>query len=181
MNDQLVKFLFVAGLIVGSCFYSTTSKAVEIQNFRSGLVCEHLANDQETAEWICFDTEIIHITGQGRCVYDAQVEPCTWYGFEFDYDNLSVDETISCVSQSSKSGDIGNPQGIDKYNTRTYKYALDLEPGAGRYYHPQYSLVRRVGNQQKHFEVTEDTICSLGDKELFQYRLRLVFPKSDQN
>ena len=163
-----------AALVTVSCLHASPSFAIEIENFRAGLDCQSPNNEREYPGWICFETETVHITGQGRCTYDEKQEQCTWYGFEFDYKNLARDEEVSCTSSSSQIGDIGNPNGVVKRNAVTYQYVLELEPGSGHYYNPQYTLFH---NDLTASQVIETTSCSVGDKELFQFKFRLLFPE----
>lgn len=173
MTRSIVAFAVFLGFFT----INAASEAVEIHNFKSGLVCPvqpNRNNEHRSGGWICFETETVNITGQGRCVFDGEEMPCTWYGYEFDYNSAAVDDEIACVSTSSESGDIGNPEQIEKSDATTYQYSIKLEPGTGRYYNPQYSVFTRLGEPV----VRDETICSVAGQELFRFQFQLIFPNA---
>ena len=150
--------------------------AVEIQNFRSSLMCdidEEIATGEVPVSWICFETEIVYVTGQGQCTYDGRKEKCTWYGFEFDYANASEEDEIACVSTSSVPTTIGTPEGVDAEDVTVYEWSYTLPPGNGHHFNPQYSVaVAGQGQKSVHSEI----VCSVDGKELYQFRLTKIYP-----
>ena len=167
-------FLCAAGL---SLVFSTCSYAVEIENFRAGLVCEEKFETDEAEaiiRWICFETETIYITGQGDCVYDGRDEKCTWYGIEFDYKNMSEDEKIWCVSNSTSPVNLGNPRGVTDENVMSSEYEMKVEPGDGREFIAGYV----VSSSRENYEGTntELTVCSVDGHEVFRFRFTTISP-----
>jgi hypothetical protein len=145
---------------------------LEIENFKSGLVCPDRTGDVGKG-WICFETEDVAVTGQGRCTYNGEEAPCTWYGFQFDYRNAGSGERISCVTTSSEPIYYGDPDNADEAAVTTKEWAFELEPGSGRYYNPQYSL---SAPQRDQTLVSDETVCSANDGIIFRYKIRTTYP-----
>ena len=152
--------------------------ALEIQNFRSGLVCElelDLSDDVDLpVEWICFETETVYITGQGRCVYNREDKHCTWYGYEFNYTGAAEGDEISCTSTSVLPRNLGTPKGVDKEDVTQTEWSFSLPAGDGHHYNPQYSV---FGYQDETETVdSNETVCTFDDNELFRFRFTKIFP-----
>ena len=151
------------------------SQELQIDNFRSGLDCRYAdPNAQADIGWICFETETILMTGQGRCVFNGETRACNWYGYEFDYTNAQPDEEISCIVTSSEVGTIGNPDEVEAQNTKTYEYSYKLEGKDGHLYNPQYSIFSTA--PAENHSIVNHTICSLNERELFQFRFEKLYP-----
>ncbi|WP_425411012.1 hypothetical protein [Hyphococcus sp.] len=163
-----------------SFFYATvfhpSAHAIEITNFKSGLACVEKNADQSSPGWICHSTETIPITGQGLCVYNREEHPCTWYGFEFEYDNAGEDAKIKCALTSSREGTYGNPNEIEHEDVKNYEYQIELQPGSGKFFNPQYSIINysKQGPKIKN----ENTVCSAGGIELFRFKFEFIYPQS---
>lgn len=162
----------VVGISAGPGF------ALEIQNFRSGLVCElelEISDDVRLpVEWICFETETVYITGQGRCVWNREDKHCTWYGFEFDYTDAVEGDEILCKSTSALPGNLGSPTGIDEEDVTVSEWSYSLPPGDGHHYNPQYSV---FGMQDEAETVNSgETVCTLDGKELYRFRFTKIYP-----
>jgi len=151
--------------------------AVEIQNFRSGLLCdvdEEFPIGKVPIRWICVETETIYITGQGRCTYDGRKEKCTWYGFEFDYSDAGEEDEITCASASSLPANIGTPTGVEENDVTAHEWSFTLPPGNGHYFNPQYSVAAASLDQQTSNDT--ETLCSVNGKELFRFRRTIIYP-----
>ena len=174
------KYLIVAVACIGLGF-AAHGGAVEIENFKSGLVCEENFETPEaktTLRWICFETETIYVTGQGECVYDSREEECTWYGIEFDYENLAEDEEIWCVSTSSSPVNIGTPRGVTDEDVTRSEYQMKVESGSGHEFISGYSV---ASSRQGHESViVDETICSVDGEEIFRYRFTTIQPRLDK-
>ena len=160
-------------------FPTGPSFALEIQNFKFGLVCE-LEVELESAEvdlpveWICFETETVYITGQGRCIYNRQDEHCTWYGYEFDYTGAVEGDEIFCRSASVLLGNLGTPKGVDEEGVTVHEWSYSLPPGDGHHYNPQYSV---FGFQDETETVDSDqTVCTFNGEELYRFQYTKVYP-----
>lgn len=151
--------------------------AIEIQNFRSGLLCDIDAESPEgdvSVSWICVETETIYVTGQGQCTYDGHAEKCTWYGFEFDYSDASEDDEITCVSASSLPVNIGTPKGIEEKDVTIHEWSFTVPPGKGHHFNPQYSVSRANTDHQTVND--SETLCSVDGKELYRFRQTTIYP-----
>ena len=170
-SAQLMSMLaLTTALTIAPCY------AVEIRNFRSGLLCD--INEESTIgdvpiRWICLEAEIIYITGQGQCTYDGRQEKCTWYGYEFDYSNAREEDEITCVSTSSVPVNMGTPKGVDAEGVTVYEYSYTLPRGNGHHFNPQYSVSAASPEQQS---VHDETVCSVDGKELYRYRFTTIHP-----
>jgi len=151
---------------------SSQSSALEISNFTSGLAC----TDGHSFGWICHDTEVIHLTGQGKCNWDGEEKPCTWYGFEFEYAGNKEVDSIECRYSSSYPSAAGNPQGVESEESSEGTFTLQLEEGEGRFYNPQYSLFA-VQPEDGAIQIIE-TICYMEGATLFDYRFEIHYPVS---
>lgn len=150
--------------------------ALEIQNFRAGLLCDldaKFATGDVPINWICFETETVYVTGQGQCTFDSQEKKCTWYGYEFDYSNASEEDEITCVSTSSVPVTIGTPKGVEKKNATVHEVSYTLPPGNGHHFNPQYSVSAASRNQESH---ETETVCSVGGRDLFRFRFTTIYP-----
>jgi len=169
----IVILIFLSPLIVIS-----PSSAVEIQNLRSGLVCETQADVRGSklhVGWICVDTEEIYVTGQGRCMFNQLWEPCVWYGFEFDYENAEEGTVVSCTATWQIAGDEGGPERIVEEKTQSAEWSFSLEPGDGHHFWPQYVTLRARLREAR--EDTEETACSIDGEEVFRFRITKIFPE----
>jgi hypothetical protein len=167
---------FIAAILLTFSTACTTAEAeLQINNLRTGLVCPPVEPRDGS---ICVETTQIPVTGEGRCVYDGQEHRCTWHGFEFEYANARPSDEISCVVTSNHDVNIGNPTGVEQEGVSRYDYPLRLQGRAGRYFHPQYTV---FDPDTAPAIVTENTICSLGDRELFRFRSELMFGSHPSN
>ncbi|MEO1622045.1 MAG: hypothetical protein AAFU53_13570 [Cyanobacteria bacterium J06632_3] len=169
---MIKKFLFPL-LILFSCGTTLSyspALALEIENFRFGLVC----TDNESFSWLCFETEEIFVTGQGRCTWVGTEYPCTWYGYEFDYTGAEPGDLVTCVVTSNFPATTGNPREVVAENVTTSQYEFGLDVGDGSFYNPQYTLFQ-VSPVKSYYE---ETVCSLADTELYRFRMTTYMPTS---
>ncbi len=171
--------LYIAALTLAACNAETAiSEDVTISNFKSGLVCPYKINaegERKRDGFICHVTEEIKITGQGRCTYDGEVYPCTWYGFEFEFTNKTgMPQTVDCTLTTDMPANYGNPKGLKKQNTESLDYSFTLEGATGRFYNPQYSLFSQ--SQKSSVSQVSHTICSIKGKPLFEFKRIQTYP-----
>ncbi len=173
----MIRISMILLIYVMAWSFSSPVHALEIQNFRSGLVCEleyEMSDLDWPIEWICFETETVYITGQGRCVWDGEDKHCTWYGYEFDYTGATGEEEITCSMTSELPFNEGSPAGVSDKNITNAEWSYSLEPGDGHHYKPNYSV---FGPQDEYESLnTTSTTCSLDGKELYQYRMTRIYP-----
>lgn len=148
---------------------------IEITNVKSGLICLHKldrSGDYKIDPRVCFATEDINITGQGECVFNGENKRCTWYGFEFDYEN-KTEAPLSLICHFSSDSDdlIGNPEGINEAGASSYE--LSLEPGTGRITNPQYTVFRYAPGGE-----TSQTVnrCTFKGRDVFDARFNINLP-----
>ncbi len=170
----------IACMLVGlvAALSSIDTAALEIDNFRAGLVCdlELELRDGRTMPvgWICVETETIQVTGQGRCIWAGEEKHCTWYGFEFDYTGATEEDEIVCKRTSTKPMTEGNPDGINKQGVTESEYTISVPPGDGHFFNPQYSLLSYFGPSGR--EASSETACFFEDEEVFRFRFNTIFP-----
>lgn len=151
--------------------------AIDIQNLRSGLLCDidaKLPVGDVSVSWICVETETIYVTGQGQCTYDGRKKKCTWYGFEFDYSDAGEGDKITCVSGSSLPVNIGTPRGVEEKDVTAHEWSFTVPPGNGHYFNPQYSVSNASPDQQTVNDT--ETLCSVDGKELYRFRRTIIYP-----
>ena len=160
-------------------FPTGPSFALEIQNFKFGLVCE-LEVELESAEvdlpveWICFETETVYITGQGRCVYNRQDEHCTWYGYEFDYTGAVEGDEIFCRSASVRPGNLGTPKGVDEEGVTVHEWSYSLPAGRRPSLQPAIFCLRFSGRNRD--GDSDQTVCTFNGEELYRFQYTKVYP-----
>ncbi|UPT62528.1 MAG: hypothetical protein M0D54_19590 [Hyphomonadaceae bacterium JAD_PAG50586_4] len=140
----------------------------KFQNLRVGLACPLNSS-------ICVETTEVAITGQGVCVYNGERLPCTWYGFEFDYVRAQPGDEVLCVVTSNRSADFGDPSGVSREDANQFEYELPLESEAGHFFNPQYTIFEP--NAPSRGTVLEETVCSIGKRELFRFQMEFQFPR----
>ena len=148
--------------------------AVEVSNFRSGLACAGARTSEEGAGWICQSTEEVLVTDQGTCVFNGTRKPCTWIGFEFDYKGAERGTKLQCVSETSAPVDAGNPGQLVAKDTSSQPYELELEPGSGHFFNPQYFV---FGVRSKGRETLVNTgHCKSDGRIVFEFKFNIRFP-----
>jgi hypothetical protein len=157
--------LLLVGLLAPTCV--PREEGAQISDFTFGLIC----SDSLDSPHVCSKTNDIVVTGNGRCVYDRKVVPCTWYGYEFDYHLPKDSITLACRWSSSDRQNIGNPDSIVAENVRDGTYELVLKGRAGHFINPQYRAPERIAGATEVFQV-----CASGGKDLFAVTYRLRFP-----
>ena len=158
-------------LILSIALFSKGVLAIEIADFKFGLVCP---NAKASVGWVCHEAKDIQITGQGKCVFDGKNLPCTWYGFSFHYSDAKTGDAIQCAYTTSQPVVMGNPTGVTGKETNSGKYELTIPEGSGTFFNPQYSVFvveKRGGeNRQDHTE------CSVDGKPVFSFDANLIYP-----
>lgn len=169
----------VTGLLVisgtAACSANSNESVVGITNVKSGLFCmsKYEKDGRYTSDpHVCFETENIKVTGQGRCIFDGKTKPCTWYGYEFDYDNSSETPIIlTCEFSLDSNSIVGNPEGVLDDNISSYDVSLD--PGEGYFSNPQYSLYRTSFGENPR-QIT--TACHIDGKQVFKVKYNIHMP-----
>jgi len=145
-----------------------TDAAPVISNYRFGLICGPSDNRR-----VCFETNVIQVTNESRCVFNHALVACTWYGFSFDYDSKS-DATINCEDTSDVPERNGNPSGVDSTPTTSFKYDLALKEGSHHFFIAKYTGGLRTADSEKQSTVE----CSFHGTQLFLTKAQFEFPEN---
>ncbi|MEE9327273.1 MAG: hypothetical protein V3U71_08240 [Cocleimonas sp.] len=160
-----VKYLLLCLALLAS-----STHALEIKDFKSGLIC---AINKKDMGWVCIEKEDIEITGQSSCIANGKEEKCTWYGYSYHYEAEQAGEQIDCKYHYSTAVNPVNPvsqKAATEEDTFTYK----LPKKSGYYINAQYSLLG-VTKEGKH-ETVSKVECFHKDKLLFKYRFKTILP-----
>ena len=150
------------------------AQALDIRNAKAGLICFNSSPEAKSAGWVCHETQDVHVTGQGRCVYDGQPRQCTWTGFEFDYVAETERTVLNCVSENSRPITHGNPREIIAENTRSNTFELPLEGRQGHFFNPMYYVLSLRAPDDR---VLIDTLtCSHEGAVVFRNTFKVHFP-----
>ncbi len=164
-----MRYAAVAVLALPMLCAAAPASALEIENFRFGLVCF----DGDGTARVCRQTDVVPVTGEGRCVYSGTPRPCTWFGYEFDYRGGAKGAQLHCIQRTSEPVQVGDPRGTGDTGS-VQRYSLDLDGGDGHFSNPQYLLYqpKPAGAPALQVEVQ----CSAGGVEKFRYRYQARFP-----
>lgn len=190
MRTGLIACFLLSGCSLAEGQQGTSLDKVSISNFKLGYVCPANPSDPEYTEStrqtsgiadgsICRETDSIIVTDEQKCVFSGVSYPCTWYGYEFDYENMPENVSLNCVALSNLPGNSGNPKGIISENSKRTEFQLDLEAGTGRFYNPLYVIALEPGQSAK--DRVFATTCNLSQQEVFSYKVEIVFPESPEN
>ena len=166
-------------LAVAACGARGHAEELTITNLRVGEVCQELVvGEAQTSRksGICFETNEIHINGQGLCraAGFSDPVPCTWYGYEFDYSGARPGEIITCKLTASMPGTYLNPREVVIEDSTSFEYEHALETPSGHVYNPQYSILQAGG--PRGIILDDETVCFAGDNEVLRFRKRLIYP-----
>ncbi|MGH7563823.1 MAG: hypothetical protein ACREK5_05320 [Gemmatimonadota bacterium] len=121
------------------------------------LVDERREQGQPPSDRICQGTDV-PIRGRDGCIWSGEHRRCTWYGFEFDYENADPDEPLLCEWTRSRPGTEGNREGVRSEGLATDTFEVELEQESGRFFSPGYDLFQVVSGPwmtvRLHFECT---------------------------
>lgn len=148
------------------------ANALEISNFKSGLTC----SDGEKPTDVCFETEDVYVTGQGNCVWNGKIKPCTWYGFSFDYKKAEPGTELVCKAIYSKNIVGGNPKEVLNNGAMSEEFKIKLNEESGHYFNPQYYLFSGYASSIFDSSVRSEISCSFKEKKVFEYTIKAHFP-----
>ena len=178
MRHHLVKIISLSLLTISTtaaCSAAEGPSNVQIKNVKSGLICTHKIDDTGAYKYdahVCFETDKIHVTGQGRCVFNNENKLCTWYGFEFEYNNKTdAPIPLTCHFNTNSNDVIGNPDGIKERDETSYE--ILLEPGHGHFSNPQYTLLDYAAQDATSLNVNR---CEVEGQHAFEARFNIIMP-----
>jgi hypothetical protein len=164
-----MRSLVLASLLLG---VSAPTHAVEVLNFKSGLACMGSPTSKDDG-WVCHETQDVLVTDQGRCVYDGETLPCTWIGFEFDYEGAGTGTRLQCTEETSEPTSSGNPDKELATHASSQQFELPLEGASGHYFNPMYWIfATRPGAD----DITVSYTCQGNGAVLFQAKFNVHFP-----
>lgn len=146
----LAAALFVASDATSAQEPSSAPGELRISNFVFGTICRR---DEETGAVsaeigvdadgdICEATKV-PIRGRGRCMYAGEEKPCTWFGFEFDFENKDPEEPITCTWTRSVPADEGTTVEVTKRGIMSDTFDLRIgDDTSGHYRNPMYWVYR---------------------------------------
>ncbi len=152
--------------------FSSGSQSIEIDNFKSGLMCGINKNDMG---WVCFEREEILITGQSSCESAGEEFKCTWYGYSFDYKNAKKGQEINCVYTESEAVKSMNLYSGPTAGSRVGEFKFTLSNTEGHFVNPQYSVLGLSRNDEPH-KIIQDVTCSSEGEKLYEYRFISIYP-----
>ena len=183
MRTQFGKIICLSFFVFSgatACTAAADPSNVEIKNVKSGLVCTHKIDETgayKNDAHICFETEDIYVTGQGRCVFNGKNKLCTWYGFEFDYNNkTNAPVPLTCHFSSDRDTVLGNPEGIedeDFSDAEISTYEILLKPGKGHISNPQYTLLSLAGQGKTTVTLNK---CEIEGQHVFDAKFNISLP-----
>ncbi len=160
-------FSFIVLLLI-----SSNSHSVDIENFKSGLMC---GINKKDMGWVCFEREEILVTGQSSCESSGEEFKCTWYGYSFDYKNGKKGQEINCVYTESEPVASMNLHSKPGESRRVSEFKFTLNKTEGYFVNPQYSVLGLSSNDKPH-KIVQDVVCSSEGKKLYEYRFITVYP-----
>ena len=137
-------------------FISIPAQSIEIENFKSGLMC---GINKDDMGWVCFEQEDIKITGQSSCVSNGQEHKCTWYGYSFEYRDAKPDQKIDCKFWDSEPVRNINLEGVVSDPSKYIELSFTLAQTEGYFINPQYSVLE-PSDSEKISEITQNVSCS---------------------
>lgn len=158
-----------------ACRAAPVSTAVDVTNVKSGLICPYSIDNEGGYEYdprVCFETEEINITGQGQCVFNGERKLCSWYGFEFEYNNKTENPVpLNCHFSSNRQKTFGNPKEILDDDASSYE--IMLEPGINHFSNPQYTVFQYSPMEKKSININT---CEIDGHEVFTARFNVIIP-----
>lgn len=172
---RLVLLIPMAALSACTTNVMRAEEQVVIKNFTRGLIC----GANEAQRRVCFDTEEIQITGEGRCIFNGRPAACTWYGISFDYVLPKDGVKLECIWQSSHPANVGNPKALLQEGVTSGTFELDLKNNEGHYFLPQYLALLEHPTYQAPGQILRVTqSCSYQGTKLFEFSFNRHLPES---
>ncbi len=164
--------VLVAGfaLLAGPCAGQEQGR-VAISNLKAGVVC-----GMGSLRRVCFQTQTVYITGEGSCVYNKEMRPCTWYGYSFDYQVSKEKVLLQCSVTTSTVSNFGNPGGEQAKNTFSGQYEVELTAKDHSYFHPQYMVLPPYDAETPKVDHMKQQ-CSYQGQKVFEVVFDLLFPE----
>ena len=151
--------------------FSLSAQTIEIENFKSGLMC---GINKDDMGWVCFEQEEIKITGQSSCVSNNEEFKCTWYGYSFNYKSAKPNQKIDCKFWESNPITSINLDGVVKESSKYFEFSFNLDKTEGYFINPQYSALTTSSND-KIDKTIQKAICFSEGVEIYSYQFISVY------
>jgi hypothetical protein len=168
MNGAVALLVLLAGSGLAPVTRADDGRVV-IKNLAVGLIC-----GPEADRRVCFRTSDIQVTGEGRCQYDGRTEPCTWYGYSFDYRLPGDSVTLQCEAASSTPFSVGTAGGQVLKGVSKARFELTLGHDSSHFVNPQYVA---ASHEAKGTVAEIWQTCAYAGRTLFDVMIRLHFPE----
>jgi hypothetical protein len=140
-----------------------------ITNLKYGIVC-----GPPEYRRVCYEKSDIEITNDSTCVYNRHPEPCTWYGYSFDYSQISQDTFLDCEWSADTLVTLGNPDKVQSRGVSFVRFQLPLVKGKTHFFNPVYATAPDAS--KKSSDKHETVRCSHAGQKLFDIHFTLRFP-----
>jgi hypothetical protein len=140
---------------------------LRILDFVSGPVC----HNQDGTEGICKQAEDIPIKGESVCDWSGEKRRCTWFGFQFDYENADPRIPIDCDYVRSQPSTEGNWKGVRDANVSTGSFSYELDSSDGHFYNPMFELYS-IPPKGKTITIVTELKCKYGGDPVFDMTFR---------
>lgn len=154
--------------------------SIRIWNFVSGEVCRGEGDaevGQTPSDRVCA-SQTVPIRGRDICIWAGEERRCTWFGFEFDYENADPHEPITCVWTRSRPVDEGNWEEVRNRGITTDTVQVKLQDVSGHHFEPGYNLFGAVPDPW--VVVTMYYDCTYRGETVFAPHYRLIFSSAFQ-
>lgn len=136
------------------------------------LVAERRKNGQPPSDRICEARDVL-VRGEDICVWSGQRKPCTWWGYEFDFENADPSVPLVCTWTRSSPGDEGNWEGIRHKDAATGSSETWLETESGHFFGPGYEILNTANPVPWHV-VDVDYECTYRGEPAFRAGVRVI-------
>jgi hypothetical protein len=142
-----------------------------ISNFVAGYVCERDGNQE-----VCRESDVIEVKGESVCDWSGEKRRCTWFGYEFDYENADPAVPLECVYERSNPSDEGGRDGLRQRKATTGEFELKLDASSGHSVNPGYE-VHSVPPGRAPFDVVTRITCSYRGEPAFAQTFRARYSR----
>ena len=168
-----ITFIIVTLVFITACDTAQNPNEFNLSGFKFGYVCPNPGGSSYPGQTtgvsegdICQASRRIDIQGDQNCIFNGKSEPCTWYGYEFEYENMPEPGVINCTWRTSVPTTEGNPNEVNFENETQGDFELTVSPGSGRFYNPLYTLY--FPNEGEEIVIEEYVVCRLDSEVIFE-------------
>jgi hypothetical protein len=143
------------------------ASGITVLNQIAGNVC---IQDDEPTE-VCGRSEFIDIVGENLCDWSDDIQyPCTWYGYQFDYEDATAGQTITCDVYRSNPTVFGPETQVT--GPSTARYTLEVGDSSGHIFHPSYNTYAPV---RERLYIRESHRCQYAETPLYDVNYIIRF------